>query len=221
MKSFSSAIKCNPAYFFGYLLFSIVLSIYCLSLNKSDGFLLINRFHFKLLDYFFVLFTNLGNGIFVIGLMVFMLVRKKVGWAVQIGISFLISGLLVQVIKHLVHSPRPKLFFGPGTIHCIQGITGTGTASFPSGHTATIFALTTLLCIYFPDRRSGIFFILIAILTGFSRIYLSQHFPIDVLAGSFAGVLTSMVSYLLIPLKYFEKRFPDADWQRQSIKLRQ
>ena len=221
MKSFSSTIECNPAYFFGYLLFSIVLSVYCLSLNKSDGFLLINRFHFKLLDYFFVLFTNLGNGIFVIGLMVFMLVRKKVGWTAQIGISFLISGLLVQVIKHLIHSPRPKLFFGPGTIHCIQGITGTGTASFPSGHTATIFALTTLLSIYFPDRRSGIFFILIAILTGFSRIYLSQHFPIDVLAGSFAGVLTSMVSYLLIPLKYFEKRFPDTDWQRQSIKLRQ
>lgn len=183
--------------------------------------MLINRFHFKLLDYFFVLFTNLGNGIFAIGLMVFILVRKKLGWSLQIGISFLISGLLVQVIKHLVHSPRPKLYFGPGTIHCIQGITGTGTSSFPSGHTATIFALTTLLSIYFQDRRSGIFFILIAGLTGFSRIYLSQHFPVDVLAGSFAGVLTSMLIYLLIPLKYFEKRFPDTDWQRQSIKLRQ
>jgi membrane-associated phospholipid phosphatase len=221
MKNFSGTIRCNPAYFFGYFLFSIVLSVYCLALNKSDGFLFINRFHLKLLDYFFILFTNLGNGIFVIGLMIFMLFRRKVGWTLQIGISFLISGLLVQVVKHLIHSPRPKLFFGPGAIHCIQGITGTGTSSFPSGHTATIFALTTLLSIYFPDRRSGIFFILIAILTGFSRVYLSQHFPIDVLAGSFAGVLISMVIYLLIPLKYFEKGYPNTEWQRQSIKLRQ
>ena len=183
--------------------------------------MLINRFHFKMLDYFFILFTNLGNGLFAIGLMVFMFIRKKIGWSLQIGISFLVSGLIVQVLKHLIHSPRPKLYFGPAAIHCIKGITGTGSASFPSGHTATIFALTTLLCIYFQDRKSGIFFILIAALTGFSRIYLSQHFPIDVLAGSFTGVLVSVVVYLLIPLKFFEKRFPNYEWEHQSTKLHQ
>ena len=221
MKNLPRALSRNPAYFYGYFLFVLLLTVYCLSINKSDGFMLINGFHFKMLDYFFILFTNLGNGLFVIGLMVFLFIRKKIGWTLQIGISFLVSGLLVQILKHLIHSPRPKLYFGLGAIHCIQGITRTGTGSFPSGHTATIFALTTLLCFYFPDRKSGIFFILIAILTGFSRIYLSQHFPIDVLAGSFAGVLVSMAVYLLIPLKFFEKRFPKYEWEHQSIKLHQ
>lgn len=220
MKNLSRVLSHNPAYFSGYLLFVIVLTTYCLSINKPDGFMLINRFHFKMLDYFFILFTNLGNGLFVIGLMVFLFIRKKIGWTLQIGTCFLVSGLLVQVLKHLIHSPRPKLYFGPGAIHCIQGITGTGSGSFPSGHTATIFALTTLLCLYFPDRKSGTLFILIAALTGFSRIYLSQHFPIDVLAGSFIGVLVSVVVFLLIPMKFFEKRFPNSKWEHQSIKLR-
>ncbi len=183
--------------------------------------MLINRFHFKILDYFFILFTNLGNGLFLIIVMVFLFIRKKIGWSLQIGISFLVSGFIVQILKHIIHSPRPKLFFGSAAIHYINGITGTGLSSFPSGHTTSIFALTTLFCIYFQDRKSGIFFILIAALTGFSRIYLSQHFPVDVLAGSFAGVLVSVLVYSFIPLKIFEKRTPDYEWEHQSINLHQ
>jgi membrane-associated phospholipid phosphatase len=221
MKNLTKVLSRNPAYFSGYFLFVLLLSVYCISVNKSEGFMLINRFHFKMLDYFFILFTNLGNGLFLIAVMAFMFIRKKLGWSLQIGISFMASGFIVQVLKHLIHSPRPKLYFGPIAIHWIKGITATGSASFPSGHTATIFALTTLLSIYFQDRKLGIFFILIAALTGFSRIYLSQHFPIDVLAGSFAGVLISVLVYSLIPLKFFEKRDPDYEWEHQSINLRQ
>jgi membrane-associated phospholipid phosphatase len=219
MKNLSGVLNRNPAYFSGYFLFVLLLSVYCICINKSEGFMLINRFHFKMLDYFFILFTNLGNGLFLIIVMVFLFIRKKIGWSLQIGISFLVSGLIVQILKHIIHSPRPKLFFGSVAIHYINGITGTGLSSFPSGHTASIFALTTLFCIYFRDRKSGIFFILIAALTGFSRIYLSQHFPIDVLAGSFAGVLVSVMVYSLFPLKLFEKRTPDFEWEQQSINL--
>src|SRR5579863_2728795 len=125
MKNLSGVLRRNPVYFYGYFLFALLLTIYCLSINKSDGFMLINRFHFKILDYFFILFTNLGNGLFSIAVMIFMFIRKKIGWSLQIGISFLVSGLIVQILKHLVHSPRPKLYFGPATIHCINGITGT------------------------------------------------------------------------------------------------
>lgn len=220
MKNLTDALKRNPLYFISCLLFFIILSAFCIFISKPDGFLYINQFHSKFFDYFFILFTNLGNGLFVIGLMVFMLIRKKFGWSLQIGISFLVSGLLVQVFKHLVYSPRPKSYFGSQVIHCINGVTGTGSSSFPSGHTTTIFALTALLALYVPGRRSGFFFFMIAALTGFSRIYLSQHFPIDVLAGSAFGVLTSMAVYVLIPLKVFEKKFPKAGYGTQSVKLR-
>jgi membrane-associated phospholipid phosphatase len=220
MKIIQPAISRNPAYFISYLVFFILLSLFCFFNSKSDGFLLINHFHNQLLDYFFTMFTNLGNGLFVVAWMLFMLMKKKVGWALQIGMSFLISGLLVQMIKHVTHSPRPSLFFGSGSIHIIRGVTRTGYSSFPSGHTATIFMLTTLLALYFPGKKPGLFFLMIAVLTGYSRVYLSQHFPVDVLAGSLTGVMISLVIYILIPLKIFEKKFPKNEWDQQSIKLR-
>jgi membrane-associated phospholipid phosphatase len=220
MKILIRSLNRNPLYFTGYLISAFILSLFCFFVPKSEGFLLVNQYHCKWFDYFFILFTNLGNGLFAIALMVFMLIRKKIGWSVQIGVSFLLSGLIVQILKHLIHSPRPKLYFGSGNIHCIYGITGTGLFSFPSGHAATIFALTTLLAIYFPGRRSGMFFILIAVVAGFSRIYLSQHFPIDVLAGSAIGAVISMVVYIFIPLQFFEKKFPENKWEHQSVKLR-
>jgi membrane-associated phospholipid phosphatase len=210
----------NPAFFSGYLISVCILFVYCICINKSEGFLLINQFHYRFLDDFFILFTNLGNGIFAILLITFLLIRKKPGWSLQVTLSFLLSGILVQCLKHVIHSPRPKSFFGPGSIHFIHGITGTGNSSFPSGHTATIFALTTLLSFYFPGRNAGIFFIVIALLTGFSRIYLSQHFPVDVLAGSIVGVSVSVLIYELIPLKIFEKKYAEKEWDRESVNLR-
>jgi membrane-associated phospholipid phosphatase len=201
------------------LSFAFLLSIYCIFLNKSDGFLLINRFHSKTLDVFFALFTDLGNGLFVIGLMLIMMLRKKIGWSIQTGVSFLVSGLIVQLFKHMVHSPRPLLFFRPYDIHWIYGITKTGYASFPSGHTATIFALTTLLSFYFQGSRSAILFFTIAALTGFSRIYLSQHFPVDVLGGLLTGVLTSIAVYTILPHTKFERKLSKKEIEPQSTNL--
>jgi membrane-associated phospholipid phosphatase len=166
------------------------------------------------------MFTNVGNGFVVIALMIFLLIRKKTGWVLQIGISLLISGLLVQMIKHFMPSPRPVIFFAAGTVHYILGVTRTGHSSFPSGHTATAFMLTTLLALYFPGPKPGLIFLIIAVLTGYSRVYLSQHFPIDVLAGSLAGLLPSLAVYKFIPLPFFEKKSSKPEWDQQSIKLR-
>jgi membrane-associated phospholipid phosphatase len=195
------------------------LSLYSIFLNKSDGFLFVNRLHSKPLDVFFILFTDLGNGLFVIGLILIMMLRKKIAWSIQTRVSFLVSGLIVQLLKQLVHSPGPLLFFGPHDIHWIHGITKTGYASFPSGHTATIFALTTLLSLYFPGNRSAILFFTIAALTGFSRIYLSQHFPVDVLGGLLTGVQTSIAVYTILPHTKFERKFSKKEIELQSTNL--
>jgi membrane-associated phospholipid phosphatase len=220
MKILQRTINRNPAYFCGYLISFILLSGFCFVTGKSDGFLMINHLHNEMFDYFFTMFTNVGNGIFVIILMLFLMFRKKWGWALQIGMSLLISGMVVQLIKHYFPCPRPEVFFGSGTIHYIMGVTRTGRSSFPSGHTATVFMLSTLLALYIQGRKPGLFFLTIAILTGYSRIYLSQHFPVDVLAGSLTGVLTSLLVYTMVPLKSIEKKLQKNEWQQHSVKLR-
>jgi len=219
MKNLIETINRNAVYLIFCLSFAFFLSLYCILLNKSDGFLLVNRYHTQPLDTFFILFTNLGNGLFAMGLITIMLVMKKIGWSIQTGVSFLVSGLIAQLFKHLIHSPRPMLFFRPQEIHWIYGITRTGWTSFPSGHTATIFAITTLLSFYFPGSRTGILFFAIAALTGFSRIYLSEHFPIDILGGLLTGVLTSVAVYAIIPYAKFEKKLSKNEIEPQSTNL--
>jgi undecaprenyl-diphosphatase len=59
-------------------------------------------------------------------------------------------------------------------------------SSFPSNHAANSFALATLLAFYHPKMIWV--FLAAAALVAFSRIYLGQHYPLDVLGGALLGV---------------------------------
>ncbi len=65
--------------------------------------------------------------------------------------------------------------------------------SFPSGHSTTAFAAAVVLSRIFPKGR--FYFYLLAVLIGFSRIYLGVHYPLDVLAGGFFGVFIGFLVY--------------------------
>ncbi|MBN9503243.1 MAG: hypothetical protein BGO01_16350 [Armatimonadetes bacterium 55-13] len=74
------------------------------------------------------------------------------------------------------------------------------TASFPSGHTSTSFAIAFMLFFltWKTDRAwIGRYGLLWAVLVGISRIYRGVHWPTDVLAGLCAGLLSSCIVFLL------------------------
>lgn len=61
-----------------------------------------------------------------------------------------------------------------------------GSWSFPSGHSAAAFGGAYLFSRQFPRQRW--LFYTVAALVGFSRIYLGDHYPGDVISGSLSGI---------------------------------
>jgi membrane-associated phospholipid phosphatase len=96
------------------------------------------------------------------------------------AVYLLVAGSLsaeaaVQLLKLLIHRPRPEVLFGLATAD---------TYSFPSGHAfvpAVYFGI--LAGIFAAGVRWRVAVVAMAALLGFSRVYLGYHYPSDVLAG--------------------------------------
>lgn len=87
------------------------------------------------------------------------------------------AGVLAQGTKWAVGRGRPDSD-APNSVHYLGGRPGYD--SFPSGHTATAFALARVLAKRYPARK-GLFYT-VAGLVGLSRVYLNRHYPGDVAA---------------------------------------
>jgi membrane-associated phospholipid phosphatase len=101
------------------------------------------------------------------------------------------SGTASQVVKHMVGRARPYLIdqFGP---HHFDLFSWSATlASFPSGHTTTVFAAFGALTLLSP--RFGPWFLLLAIPVAASRIIVGAHYPSDVCGGFFLGLASALI----------------------------
>lgn len=202
MKKLKDIFVENRLFFSFFVFFFIVGFIFLLAEGKAAAFVALNPFHRSALDTFFVYLTFLGDGRFSLIIIVLFLVMRRWSEACQILAAFLFSALLAQILKVVFSMPRPKQFFAPGQYaYFIDGVTHTGFASFPSGHSTSVFALATILALLEKNKKTNVAYLLGAVAVGYSRIYLGQHFLNDVLMGSTIGVLTSVLVYWLFTEK--------------------
>ncbi len=201
-------IRQHRIYFAG-LFITLVSGLVFLLLNgKAASFISLNSYHPFYLNVFFINYTFMGDGIFAVCLIAMMFLyfkRKQCGFALLY--SFLISGFVAQFIKNLVNAPRPKLYFEAGTyLNFIDGVTLNASNSFPSGHTATAFAIATVLVLMLKNKKLQLLILPAAILVGYSRIYLAQHFLADVLVGALLGTLSGVSAFYLAQNRLSIKR---------------
>jgi len=131
------------------------------------------------------------------------------GWykkdAIFILLNFLISTLLTQIPKNYIweNVSRPmKSGIPQDQIHKVDGVVMHFWNSFPSGHTATAFTIFLVTVYYFPNKWVVVMGGLYAIACGYSRVYLAQHFPLDVAGGIMVAIFTVLISiYISIKTK--------------------
>ena len=121
--------------------------------------------------------------------------RERLTVLAQRAVFFLltiaISGIAVQVLKHVIGRARPKLIEQWGTLSLHPFTWPNNYASFPSGHTTSAFAAATALSLMVPPLRWPMFLCAIAI--GLSRIVVGAHYPSDVLAGAALGTVVTLL----------------------------
>lgn len=192
--------KLPDAFILPYLLLLITGAIAYFSTNKIDAHLYANKFHHPVGDILFYYATYLGDGIFVvITLILASLFNTRA--AILILLSYLLSALITQGLKHLLFEDwmRPAAIFEANNqlqqLYIIKGVEVNYHYSFPSGHSTSAFALFFSLSFFAQNKILQFLLFVLALIAAYSRVYLSQHFFIDIYAGSIIGTLCSLLVY--------------------------
>jgi lipid A 4'-phosphatase len=104
-------------------------------------------------------------------------------------VSIAASGVIVDVLKIVFGRARPKLLFQSDVYGFAWLMWRPDHWSFPSGHSATIVALTTALWFLWPQNQ--LFYILVAAIVCISRVVVGAHYLADSLAGALIAILTT------------------------------
>ena len=201
--SLPSLFKANRSFFVGFFLFVILCCFILFFYSKADGFYLLNPYHSQLTDFIFIYLPYIGDGFFCIGIGLLLLLFRKRFLGLMVLSSYAISGIIAQVLKYYILEARPAVFLKDTSYkYFIENVTLHNFHAFPSGHTASAFAMAAVLSFALKNKRYAMFYLAGAIIVGYSRIYLAQHFTDDVLAGALIGFISAIFCWI-----FFNKLF--------------
>lgn len=186
-------------FFLPTLIFVIVGGIFLLVHTKVDIHLFINGIHAPWLDTLFSFITYLGEGyVFLMAIPMALFYSKRCG--IQIVVTAILVLLLTALFKQVLFDgePRPVMYFKDlAELRLVPGHKMNQWNSFPSGHTMAAFALFASLAFYTTKRWVAFGLFILAFLVGYSRMYLSQHFLVDVIFGAILGCVAAIAGLRL------------------------
>ena len=190
-------IKSEKYFLLPFMVIWIGALIFWLIEGKIETHLILNSCHTAWLDLFFKHFTEIGGWIPFIAAGILLLFKWRISVVILLG--QLVATLITTPLKRIIQAPRPSVILSDLGIDfpIVEGVDLHSTLSFPSGHTSAAFAFCFAIALFCPKWWQKLLCLLLAFLGGYSRIYLSQHFLEDVLAGALIGVVSIL---LLIPL---------------------
>lgn len=206
------------------LVLALILAVALLIVPKAELHLALCQPHTTFLDTIIPFFTNLVD--WLPYLIVVLLLFYRAGWSTFLASNLLLTTLIVQPIKHIVHAPRPLTWFAEYmpdiTLPLVEGVRMNHWLSFPSGHTATFFALffcvSIILCAENIKGKYILSFLcfLCASFGAYTRIYLSQHFALDIFAGILIAICSTLILYFFLVKNTKNTQF--WDWNVQKLR---
>lgn len=210
-RSFLHSLK--PLYPF---VWSILAFTPLVFLAKESVFERLNQLHHPQLDYVFSFITYLGDASYAPVLLLFLLYKKPFKWAFMFTLGFAFHAFFVHVFKQwLAHGElRPYGYYLSlaqiDQFHWVEGISMKVMNSFPSGHTTTAFFFASFFAYYLRNKWMNIALLVLAFAAAISRVYLGQHWFIDIYAGSLFGVTSSVLALWIVWA--FPKNWHDRQW---------
>jgi membrane-associated phospholipid phosphatase len=180
-----------------FILLVILASATIEVVGNVELFLGQNRFYSHFADLFFLKITHLGDAALAFAIVILLLrvsIRESLTFLVVTVLLMFLTTLLKRYIFPEIG--RPVEFFEfQKVIRLANGYYPPGLYSFPSGHSATVFSIFCYLSLLTKNRAVQFLMFLLALTVSYSRIYLSAHFPVDVVAGSLIGVTITVLAY--------------------------
>ena len=210
----------SRSFIFLVLLFLIILALVYFEITDSFDqaviFFVSENVGNPILDIIMQSITESGDTFYMLGFGVITLIIKKTR---RIGITLMIlivlSTLLTGYIKCGVDRDRPDFQYEgvPFPVEISQDTfalfcEGGANASFPSGHAARSIVFGIVLAFVLSERFPKGCYLLFSypILVSISRVYVLQHFPMDVFGGAVLGImLTGVLAHRTKLYKIFNK----------------
>ncbi|MBQ9867400.1 MAG: phosphatase PAP2 family protein [Lachnospiraceae bacterium] len=165
-----------------------------------------NNIRKEWLDPIVIFITHLGKaGIaWILLILVLLLFKKTRRVGLACGVALVLNVILCNgIIKPLVARPRPYDLYQ----HIVCIVKPQWDYSFPSGHTAASFSVSSVLPYMKMKKRYSIPALVLALLIALSRIYVCVHYPTDVICGAVLGGMAGFAGFMLYT-RVIEKKAP-------------
>jgi undecaprenyl-diphosphatase len=141
------------------------------------------------------LWTNAGLGVFaVLMLMGWWNARRKDTAAMTLALAAPVAVVVAEVAKKMVAEVRPC--YSLPRDYFVSACPAPSDYAFPSGHTTV--AAATVAALWLLDRRLSVIAALFAVFEGFTRIYVGDHYPHDVLGAAILALPVALLTSWLL-----------------------
>jgi len=157
-----------------------------------EAFAAISGFRSAFLDWLTGRISQLRGATFPAIIAVLMIVAGFIGRkrtilraGAAVLLTVLLAGVIACVMKELIARPGPTTDVAQAGASWLDGRYG----RFPSSHSAITFGAASTLTAFVPSLAVPSF--VFAVLASYERIYRGTHFPSDVFAGIWIGLITA------------------------------